>query len=123
MRPARLANLRRVSPAEAVPSVTSLDRVLASLELASGADRVRTMLSVGTVWELSATYDHLSAAVHRAPLKSRKDRRICALAAEGVSWDGIARRLGVGKHRVQRVVDAAMAWRDPEDDQYVRESR
>lgn len=68
-----------------------------------------------SVWDFSARYDQLAAAAHRAAF-GRKDRRICELAAAGLGWSAIAARVGCSKSRVQRVVVAARAWRDPDRD-------
>lgn len=76
-------------------------------------DHARNALVVSAVWDWSARHDHLLAASHRAPMNAT-NRRICAMAGEGATWDAIAAKLGVGKHRVQRVLKAAMRWKDVE---------
>jgi hypothetical protein len=71
-------------------------------------------IATESIWWLSAATDKLAAAVWRFKFNSRKDRRICTLLADGLSWREVARRAGCSKRRVARVNRQVQAWKDPD---------
>jgi len=57
--------------------------------------------------------DKYRCALYRYPFSSGLDREICAALAGGTPIRAAIDALGVGQHRVYRVIEAIRAWRDP----------